>query len=112
MENKKENIPCPICNRKLSNIGIYFCNKCNKWFEDIDFLEPGTKIDEDCKKCAWLTETDFKKNDQTLFYCNNLKTNRQMEKINDFRRCNYFFFWSCHTNNLPISMRFKNEKKK
>ena len=85
-----ENIHCPMCKKQLTNLGIYFCNKCNKWFETIDFLEFKNQINKDCKKCTYLTKTDFKKNNQTLYYCNNLKTNKEMEKINDFRKCNYF----------------------
>lgn len=88
-KNKKIEL-CPICNNNLMEIILYWCFNCEKWFEDIDLLDSGEEINEDCKKCEWLTETTFKKNNLTLFYCNSLKTNRRMEKIRDFRRCKEF----------------------
>jgi len=81
---------CPICNNELATICIYWCYKCKKWFEDIDFLDPEIKFDEDCKKCSWLAETGFEKNNLTMFVCNSLKSKRKMEKIRDFRRCKEF----------------------
>ena len=81
---------CPLCNRELIERCMYWCFNCKKWFEDIDFLDLEVKIDEDCKKCEWLVETEFKKNDLTLFYCNNTKADRKVEKIRDFRKCNEF----------------------
>lgn len=91
MEIKCEKIKlCPLCNRELIEKCLYWCFNCKKWFEDIDFLDSEVKIDEDCKKCEWFVETAFKKNNLTLFYCNNLKTDRRTEKIRDFRKCNEF----------------------
>lgn len=82
---------CPICNKDLTiPADLYWCYNCKKWFEDIDFLDSEIEIDEDCKKCEWLTETAFKRNNLTVFYCNNMKSERKMEKIRDFRKCSEF----------------------
>ena len=82
---------CPICKSNLIFSGLFWCDKCKKWFEEIDFLDiPKESLNIDCKtKCIFLKETEFKKNGQTLYYCNNPKTDRIMEKINDFRGCVY-----------------------
>jgi len=81
---------CPTCNVILNyNTNLYWCYNCKKWLEEIDFLTEAEreKCDSDCRLCSWLVETAFKKNDQTIYYCNNMKTDRAMEKMNDFRKC-------------------------
>ena len=89
--NEMEIKLCPVCSQNLLNsTGGYWCFNCEKWFEDIDFLDSEVKIDEDCKKCKWLVETAFKRDDLTVFYCNNMKTDRRMEKTRDFRKCDEF----------------------
>lgn len=84
-KNKKR---CPICNKDLIFRALYWCSKCMRWFEEIDFLDLSiNETNDGCKICEYLSQTDYKKNDLPLFYCNNLKTDRLMEKIRDFRKC-------------------------
>ena len=84
----KEKKICPVCKSPIFLIGLYWCNKCKKWYEEIDFLDTSKEeIDEDCKKCVYLTKTKFKKNNMPLFYCNCSKSERTMEKLRDFRKC-------------------------
>ena len=82
---------CPICKRILILSGLFWCYKCKKWFEDVDFLDISKEDHNiDCKlKCIFLKETEFKKNSQTLYYCNSMETDRLMEKLIDFRKCEY-----------------------
>ena len=87
-KRKRTEKHCPTCNSIVTYIGMYYCRECKKYYEDIDFLDLSEEeIDEDCKKCFYLKGTEFKKNDQQLFVCNCLKSDRIMEKINDFRKC-------------------------
>lgn len=81
---------CPRCNNETIKNGLFYCIKCQSWYEEIDFLPKNVKYNEDCKLCYYLVETKFKKNNQILFYCNSLKTQRIMEKLRDFRKCKCF----------------------
>ena len=85
---KKNGKVCPICSSEVVLISIYWCGKCGRWLEEIDFLDLSKEeIDEECKKCDYLAETNYKKNDMTIFYCNSFGTERLMEKLRDFRKC-------------------------
>ncbi len=84
---EKEKKFCPVCKSTIFLTGLYWCNKCKKWYEDIDFLEKKEEFDEDCKKCVYLVKTKFKKMNIPLFYCNCFKSKRNMEKLRDFRKC-------------------------
>ena len=92
MTQKSTEKECPVCKTEISLYGLYWCNICKKWYEEIDFLNPDEEYDEDCKKCYYLAKTKFKKNNQFLHYCNSLDSlrenpNRRTEKIRDFRKC-------------------------
>lgn len=83
---------CLKCGNQLIKSGMFWCNSCKLWFEEIDFLSPEEKekLNEDCKKCTSLAKTEFKKNNLTVFVCNSFKSTRIMEKIKDFRKCKAF----------------------
>lgn len=78
---------CPKCGQPLQRVGMYYCTSCDFWFEEIDFLPQDVEYDEDCKKCSYLAETPFKKNNKTVYVCNKLGAPRIMEKMRDFRGC-------------------------
>jgi len=40
-----------------------------------------------CKDCGWLVKSIFKRDNLTVFICNNLKSHSEMEKTKDFSIC-------------------------
>lgn len=83
---------CPLCkNHLIIGMGFYYCQKCLRWFEDIDFLskEEQEKADEECLECIKLVKTKFKKNNMPLYYCNCIESSSAVEKIRDFRKCKF-----------------------
>ena len=43
-----------------------------------------------CKECGWLVKSIFKRDNLTVFICNNLKSHSEMEKTTDFTICKEF----------------------
>lgn len=95
METKNKNNKfkeCPLCkSHSIIYRELYYCLNCLHWFEDIDFLskEEQEKADKGCLECKKLAKTKFRKNNIPLYYCNSLKSNSKVEKIKDFRKCEF-----------------------